>query len=127
MDISLLLVEDDRDAVGVLKTLIERKIPEVTLIVADNGRDGLRMFREHQPDIVITDINMPDIDGVMMAEEMKSMKDDTKFIVVTGYSDRMDSFGGIGITDYFVKPTDLRRLLASIEKCIGQIRHERGE
>jgi YesN/AraC family two-component response regulator len=127
MNIKLLLVEDDNEAIAVMKTLIERKLPEVTLLTAENGRAGLRMFREHQPDIVITDINMPDLDGIMMAEEMKSMKENTRFIVITGYSDKMDSFGGIGIQDYFVKPTDLRRLLASIENCIGQVRHERGE
>jgi YesN/AraC family two-component response regulator len=127
MTISLLIVEDDKEAIAVLQGLIQRILPDIEIFLAENGRNGLKMFKEHQPDIVITDINMPEIDGMMMAEEMKAMKENTKFIIVTGYSDKMDSFGGIGIHEYLVKPTDLRRLLASIERCIGQILLERGE
>lgn len=125
MKVSLLIVEDDKEAVVILRGMIERQLPDVTVYVAEDGRTGLKLFKQHTPDIVITDINLPDVDGLIMAEEIKAMKDNTKFIVVTGYSNKMDFCGSIGIEDYFVKPTDFKRLVVAIERSIGKVLLER--
>jgi len=124
--ISVLIVEDDQEARMMLRRMVERRFPQLTIHLAEDGRAGLRLFKEHRPDIVITDINMPEVDGMMMTEEMQSSKHDTKFIVISGYSDRLEAFVGIGVQDYFVKPTDFARLAASLERCIGQVLLERG-
>ena len=87
--ISLLIVEDDKVASSTfLPHVIARKFPAVTIYVAENGKMGLELFKEHAPDIVITDINMPEMDGIQMAGEIKSIKADTKFIVLTAYSNK---------------------------------------
>ena len=96
--ISLLVVDDDQMARDVLNLMIARKFPNSSIYFAENGRIGVELFKEHIPDLVITDISMPVMDGIQMAGEIKSMKDDTKFIVLTGYSEmdyssKIDEFG----------------------------------
>ena len=121
--LSLLVVEDDKETRGVISLMIPRKFPDVTIHVAANGNQGVELFKEHLPDIVITDINMPGMDGIQMAGEIKSLKADTRFIVLTGYSDKinLEKFCKIGVSDFIVKPLDFKKLFTSIEKCMDEI------
>jgi YesN/AraC family two-component response regulator len=87
----------------------------------------LEIFKKHIPEIVITDISMPVMDGIQMAGEIRSLKDDTKFIVLTGYSET-DYSGKISefrIKEYILKPIVFKRLFAAIENCIDEITVER--
>jgi YesN/AraC family two-component response regulator len=116
---SVLLVEDDSVVCFSISRIIAKEFPDATVYAAENGKDGLELFKKHTTDIVITDINMPLMDGIEMAGEIKSIKSNTKFIVVSGYCDKehLDRFRGIGIVDYIVKPVDFNKLFAAIEKC----------
>lgn len=125
--ISLLVVDDDKMARDVLSIMIAREFPNSSIYFAEDGRSGLELFKEHIPDIVITDISMPVMDGIQMAGEIKSMKDDTKFIVLTGYSetDYSSKISEFGIKEYILKPVVFKRLFAAIENCICEITMER--
>ena len=120
---SLLVVEDDTMVCLAIGRMIARQFPDATVYTAENGQIGLEIFKEHSPEIVITDINMPVMDGIEMAGKIKSIKADTKFIVLTGYSDKnyLERFSEIGFDDYIVKPVELRKLFAAIEKCRAKI------
>ncbi|HEY5521578.1 MAG TPA: response regulator [Desulfuromonadaceae bacterium] len=124
---SILIVEDDRVICEMLGKVIQRKFLDVTMYLAENGRVGVDLFKEHTPEIVITDINMPVMDGIEMAAEIKSMKVDARFIVMTAYSDKVyfEKFSEIGFCEYLLKPIVLSTLFAAIEKCITEIRTER--
>jgi YesN/AraC family two-component response regulator len=125
--ISLLVVDDDKMARDVLSLMIAREFPNSSIYFAENGRTGVELFKEHTPDIVITDISMPVMDGIQMACEIRSMKDDTKFIVLTGYSetDYSGRISEFGIKEYILKPIVFKRLFAAIENCIDEITVER--
>jgi YesN/AraC family two-component response regulator len=125
--LSVLIVEDDPVARDMIGLVISKKFPDVIINIAENGKQGMELFNEQMTDIVITDINMPGMDGVQMACAIKSIKDDTRFIVLTGYSDKthLDKFSEIGATDYIVKPIEFKKLFAAVEKCIAAIRLER--
>lgn len=125
--ISLLVVDDDQMARDVLNLMIARKFPNSSLYFAENGRIGVELFKEHIPDIVITDISMPVMDGIQMAGEIKSMKDDTKFIVLTGYSemDYSSKINEFGIKDCILKPIVFKKLFDAIANCIDEITLER--
>ena len=125
--ISLLVVDDDKMARDVLSLMIAREFPNSSIYFAENGRTGVELFKEHTPDIVITDISMPVMDGIQMAGEIRSMKDDTKFIVLTGYSetDYSSKISEFGIKEYILKPIVFKRLFAAIENCIDEITVER--
>ncbi len=121
--LSLLVVDDDKMARDVLNLMITRKFPHSSIYFAEDGKTGLELFKEHFPDIVITDISMPVMDGIEMAGEIKAMKNDTKFIVLTGFTDKDYSkkFKEYGIKDCIMKPIVFGKLFSAIEKCIGEI------
>lgn len=120
---SLLFVEDDAMICLAIGRMIARQFPDINVYTAENGQIGLELFIKHTPEIVITDINMPVMDGIEMAGKIKSIKTGTKFIVLTGYSDKdyLEKFSDIGFEDYIVKPLDLEKLFAVIEKCRAEI------
>lgn len=121
--ITLLITEDDKPALNILTRMIDRKFPDITVYQAENGREGLELFKTRTADIVLTDINMPLMDGIEMAEAIKSIKPGTKFIVLTGYNDRkyLEKFSEIGFSDYMMKPIMFGKLFAAIEKCIDEL------
>src|ERR1700741_1568922 len=97
--LSILFVEDDKDFNEVMGSVLPLKFPGFTINIAGNGKSGLQLFKEHTPDIVITDINMPEMDGIQMARAIKSIKDDVKFIVLTAYNDKisLEKLGELGV------------------------------
>ena len=121
--LSVLIVEDDNDALKLISLVIAKKFPEVVIRTADNGEQGVELCRERMPDIVVTDINMTGMDGLQMAGAIKAINVDTRFIVLTGYSDRehLNKFREIGAIDYIIKPINFKKLFAAIQKCIDQI------
>jgi YesN/AraC family two-component response regulator len=116
---SILFVEDDTIVCHSVGRVLARQFPEATVYTAENGLAGLELFKEHTPGIVVTDINMPVMDGIEMAGAIRTIRPDTKIIVITGYSDKnyLERFIEIGFVDYIVKPVDFGKLFAAIEKC----------
>lgn len=121
---SLLFVEDDEIVCLSIGHILARQFPDATVYTAENGLTGLELFKAHIPEIVITDINMPVMDGIEMASRIKSISNETKLIVLTGYSDKnhLERFSNAGFDDYIVKPVDFGKLFAAIEKCRAEIR-----
>ncbi len=121
--LSLLIVEDDREALNLLRAMITRKFPAIKVFSAENGKRGLEIFRMHLPDVVITDINMPVMDGIEMAGEIKSIKADTRFIVLTAYTNRayLEKFIEIGFSAYILKPVVFAKLFDALENCMAEI------
>ena len=127
IDSSILIVEDDRVICDMLGKVIKRKYRNVTIHLAENGRVGVDLFKEHMPEIVITDINMPEMDGMLMAAEIKLIQADARFIVMTAYNDKayFEKFSEIGFCEYLLKPIVLPALFAAIERCVAEITAER--
>jgi len=116
--VSILFVEDDDVILELQSSLLTLKFPEVILYTAVNGRLGLELFKMHMPEIVITDINMSEMSGVQMAENLHGLKPDTKIIAITG----KDSDNIRYAFDHVItKPIDVSELFAAIEQCIGEI------
>ncbi len=121
--LSLLIVEDDKDALELLTTMIARKFPAIKIYAAENGKRGLEVFKARTPEVVITDINMPEMDGIEMAGEIKSIRGDTRFIVLTAYTNRayLEKFVEIGFSAYILKPVVFTKLFDAIENCLAEI------
>jgi len=121
--VSILLVEDEEAILKLLATILARKFPDIILYTADNGRTGLEVFSAHLPEIVISDIKMPEMGGVQMADKIRAIKPDTKFIILTG--DPIDYYAdekAFGFDHYIMKPVAFGELFAAIEKCLGGCR-----
>lgn len=123
--IAVLYVEDEQDIRDELSIILKRWIG--TLYTASDGVDGLEAFKQHRPDIVITDIRMPRMNGLKMSAEIKRAGLDTPIIVTTASSevDSLITAIDIGIDKYVLKPTEPRVLIASlcqIAKVLSQKR-----
>lgn len=86
---------------------------------AENGYEGIKMIRDLEPDIVITDIRMPKIDGLEMIEKIKEMGIDCVFVILSGYADFEYARTGIrlGVKEYLLKPatiSDVKELLKKL-------------
>jgi len=125
--LALLYVEDEPTTRDLVCTLVRRKFPDIHVHTAANGREGLERFEEIRPDIVITDIKMPVMNGIEMARSIKSRSGSAPIIVTSAHSD-MDYFIEaieIGINHYVMKPIARDKLISAIEKCISAIMLER--
>ena len=122
-EISILYVEDEPESREMVSRMLARKIHSLRLYTAENGKAGLDLYREHRPDIVITDINMPVMDGIRMGNEIKSMNPEAIIIAVTAYSDTSYLLDAIetGISNYVLKPVNYDKLFAAIDKCIETV------
>jgi YesN/AraC family two-component response regulator len=120
--VSILLVEDEEAILKLLVTILARKFPDIVLSTAVNGRIGLELFKAHRPDIVITDIKMPEMGGVQMADKIRAIKSDTKFIILTGDPGKsLDQVSGFGFDHYIMKPVVFGALFAAITQCLAEI------
>lgn len=123
--LSLLLVEDDEAAVEILSSVLALKYPDISICAAYNGRTGLQLFNDNRPSIVITDANMPEMDGMRMVSEIQSLQADTRIIFLTAYDDVsiMENAGkqGLKIDHYVAKPLNYKKLFAALDDCIQSL------
>ena len=123
--ISILAVEDEAITLEFFFITLVKKYPGYHIYKALNGKSGLELFKTHTPDIVITDLSMPEISGMQMVGEIRAIKPDTKFIIVTGDMGKLtEEAGKDGLETelYISKPVDFIELFTAIEKCVAEIR-----
>jgi len=123
----LLYVEDEPTTRDVVSTIMRRKFPQIRIHTAENGKEGLERFKEIRPDIVVTDIKMPLMNGIEMARAIRTLNGTASIIVTSAHSD-MDYFIAsieIGINRYVMKPIDKNRLITAIDDCVAAIMLER--
>lgn len=123
----LLIIDDDDMIRNGIKNAIEwsdHQIEEV--LTAENGEKGEEIFCDFLPDIVLTDIKMPGIDGLELTGKMKNIKDDTKILILTGYDDFSYAQAALklGAFDYLLKTADMDELLGVIDKAVSAIDRE---
>lgn len=117
--ITILYVEDNELALEEISYFLKRYVK--SLIIAKNGEEGLEMFKKHNPDIVITDIQMPKMNGLIMSKEILKIKPNIPIVITTAYSDANYLIEAIelGIDKYLLKPINLQEVLAIIHKSLG--------
>lgn len=109
----LVVVDDESIVIQGIKAIIDRLNISVDMVdYATNGLDGRNIIRERKPDIVITDIRMPGMDGLSMIEELKSELIDTKFVIISGYTDFVYTKQAIqlDVVDYIDKPITIEKI-----------------
>ncbi|HRE16505.1 MAG TPA: diguanylate cyclase, partial [Rhodocyclaceae bacterium] len=113
---TVLYVEDDRIVQKITQKLLEKRFARVW--TADNGVAGLALFRKHRPDMVITDIRMPEMDGLELSSIIKSESPATPIIVTTLFNlqDYFLRAIDIGIDHYLLKPIDANHIYRVLER-----------
>ena len=119
----VLIIDDEPYILLMLKKMLEKAGYEVLL--ASNGKEGMALFEQHAADLVITDIIMPDKEGLEIILEMKRQRPDLKIIAISGggrispesYLECATHFGASRV---FQKPFKQKELVAAIDELIEQ-------
>ena len=125
---SVFAVDDEPIVLEGIRSKIDWEENGFTFIgEATDGEIALSMIHELKPDILITDIKMPFMDGLQLAETIKKTQPWTKIIILSGHDefDYAKKAISIGIEDYLLKPFTPDELLASLKKTAAQIDKER--
>lgn len=114
--IKILLVDDDLKNSMLLKRFVETEGYE--LIYANNGKVGLEIYRETHPDLILLDINMPELDGFEMARIIRQNDKRVIIFFLTDRTDKVDILHGFSLkgNDYIPKPFYPEELIAKINE-----------
>ncbi len=117
---TVLAIEDESDLLRVLEYNLTQAGHEA--LVADSGREGLRIAREKRPDLVLLDLMLPDIAGTEVCRKLRSEPTTTgiPIIMLTARGEEIDRVLGfeLGADDYVVKPFSVRELMLRIQAVL---------
>ena len=122
---AILIVDDEPNIINSITHILQDE--EHTVFSAGNGEDAVALLKKHNPDLVILDVWLPDLDGIDLLGGMKKIKPDTAAIMISGHgsidiavrSTRMGAF------DFLEKPPSLDRLVTSVDNALEQVRLRR--
>ena len=122
-DLKLLYVEDNVDAREMTTMILEDFFDSI--IVAENGEDGYQKFKENDVDLIITDINMPRMNGLEMSEKIRAVDNEIPIIILSAHNE--DNFFlesiKIGVNGYLLKPIDIEQLATVIFRVIQKYKY----
>jgi two-component system response regulator PilR (NtrC family)/two-component system response regulator HydG len=121
-ELKILVVEDDRAMMDFLMEVLGDHGYKVT--AAANGRDALEKLEDLSPHIIISDLKMPELDGISLLEQIKGRQGTTPFIIlITAFGDVSEAIHLIdkGAYDYIIKPFKTDQLLISIKKATREL------
>ncbi|MCY6354161.1 Na-translocating system protein MpsC family protein [Clostridium sp. ZS2-4] len=125
-NLKVLFVEDEEITKVMIKKMLKEKFGEV--FVAKNGEQGLELFQIYRPQIVITDLKMPVLDGITMIKKIREIDKECGIIINTEVGDVnyiLESID-IGIDKYLIKPISKEELFRGIEIVIEKISSRKG-
>ena len=120
----ILVIDDDIQVRQVLREILERAGYDV--VDAPDGKEGIRLYRDNPTDLIITDIIMPEKEGIETILELKRDFPDVKIIAISGgghcnpegYLEAATKFG---VAHTFTKPLDRKELLEAIQGLLGDV------
>ncbi|MGO4376527.1 response regulator, partial [Paenibacillus sp. MCAF20] len=97
------------------------------MVTASNGLEAMIQFTEHMPEIVVTDVRMPGMDGLELLERIKEIKSETRVVILSGYNEfeYLKKAIQLDAVDYEMKPIRVRNFIALIQKIKEEIIRER--
>lgn len=113
----LLLIDDEEAIVRVLS--ISLKSDGYEVVTAYSGEDGLKVFQQESPDVVLVDIKMPGMDGLEVLKRVKNINPDTEVIIITGHGDMSSAIEALqlGASDFINKPVKDEGLTIALKRA----------
>jgi len=120
-NISLLFVEDNETIRFLYNRLLSKRVKD--FYIGEDGQKGLELYQQYKPDLIITDISMPIMDGLEMIKLIKEITPEIKVIVMSAYSIKEYFLEAInlGVNGYLIKPVDAKKLYTMIDDLASQI------
>ena len=129
MSITLLIADDEGIERRALKMQLEKTFPEITLLkAAENGLELIDSVREHRPDIVLADIEMPGMNGLKALEQLRQEGLQPHVVIMTAYSSEryLKESLSLRVYAYLEKPIHRDQVDRTLRALIGEIEAERG-
>ncbi|HEX8465240.1 MAG TPA: ATP-binding protein, partial [Abditibacterium sp.] len=118
---SVLCIEDNPSNIRLMETIFEMR-PEITLLIAIQGSTGLDLARQHEPNLILLDLNLPDIHGseVLSRLQQSALTRDIPVVVVSADATpkQVERLLVAGARDYLTKPLDVNQLLHVVDKFL---------
>jgi two-component system, OmpR family, response regulator VicR len=117
--VKVAVIEDDQSIINAVSVAFEFRWPDVYVASASNGKDGIKLVKEESPDVVILDINLPDISGFDVLKSLREFSS-VPVIILTVRMDDTDVLKGLenGADDYVTKPFNYLTLLARVKAVL---------
>ncbi len=117
---TLLLIEDELSLGLIVKDSLE--VRGFTVLYASDGDEGLALFQHHQPDVVVTDVMMPRLDGFTLAERIRRENASVPIVFLTARSQTADVVRGfeLGGNDYLRKPFSMDELIVRVRALLAR-------
>lgn len=120
-ELKLLYAEDDIKLQTQYGKFFETLFSKV--FICSDGEEAYEYYQYYNPDIIVTDINMPKINGLEFAKKVRQENKETKIIMLTSYSDKEKLLEAItlNLVEYLIKPVKLSKLKETLELCANEI------
>lgn len=114
----VIIIDDENKARRLISTLLTENCPEISMqLEADDLETGVALIKEHQPDIVFLDIEMPKHSGLQIVDFFEPNEMNFQIIFVTAYNEYAIQAFKLSAVDYILKPVDILELKTAIEKA----------
>ena len=123
----ILIVDDDTALLEALPETIHSRMANVSVDIAESGRKALALIADVDYDAIVTDIKMPELDGLGLLERVRELRPDTPTLLITGHGERDLAIRAIrgGAYDFIEKPIDRDHFIASLYRAIQARRLKR--
>ena len=116
----ILIVDDDPALLEALPDNIRTRIPDLVIDTADSGTRALMLIAKHDYDAIVTDIKMPEMDGLSLLEKVRQVRPGTPTLLITGHGERDLAVRALrgGAYDFIEKPIERDNFIASLGRAI---------
>ena len=120
----ILVAEDVRLSMMLTKVLLSKQFPDAVIVEAENGKVAIQKYRESNPDLILMDVQMPDMDGLNATAEIRELERasgrNVPVIALTAAAlkEEMESCYQAGMDDFITKPVDAKKLKAILDKYL---------
>ena len=120
--VKILVIDDEKPTLSMFRLFLDAY--GYAVYTAENGTEGLAIFQKERPEIVLTDIKMPGIDGLVVLQQIREIEPNTAVIVITGHGDidLAEQAANLDAVDFINKPIKKEALDAALEKAKKKLR-----
>lgn len=120
-DLTVLFADDDGETADSMAAILGRYFAKV--VIACDGVQALQRFDLAEPDVVLLDIGMPEVNGLDVAKQLRARDADIPIAILTCHDDREHLLGAVplGLTDYLLKPVTTTGLRKLLKRCLVQL------
>ncbi len=126
-EFSILYIEDDKLTQNIINSVLGKKFSKIFL--ANDGVEGIKLYHEKNPDIILSDISMPKMNGIEMTKKIKKIDPTQKIALFTGYNqiEYLNKAINVGVDKYILKPLDTKQMFEALEDIVISLKREKEE